>query len=72
MINTPVRVNLFDPGPVRTALRGKAVPGEDQTALPIPEDVIAPLMELTSPDFAETGQLFDGVTGGLKKAIAPV
>jgi NAD(P)-dependent dehydrogenase (short-subunit alcohol dehydrogenase family) len=72
MINTPVRVNLFDPGPVRTALRGKAVPGEDQTALPMPDDVIAPLMELTSPDFAETGQLFDGVTGGLQKATAPV
>jgi hypothetical protein len=38
----------------------------------MPDDVIAPLMELTSPDFAETGQLFDGVTGGLQKATAPV
>ncbi|MFN3171404.1 MAG: SDR family NAD(P)-dependent oxidoreductase [Hyphomicrobiales bacterium] len=60
MINTPVRVNLFDPGPVRTALRGKAVPGEDQAALPLPEDVIAPIMELTSPNYAETGLLHQG------------
>ncbi len=71
MINTAVRVNLFDPGPVRTALRGKAVPGEDQNALPMPDGVIAPIMALTSPDFAETGQLFDGVAGGLKKAPVP-
>jgi NAD(P)-dependent dehydrogenase (short-subunit alcohol dehydrogenase family) len=66
MINTPVRINLFDPGPVRTALRAKAVPGEDQAALPLPEDVIAPIMELTSPHYAETGILFDGPAGGAR------
>jgi hypothetical protein len=62
MINTSVRVNLFDPGPVRTALRGKAVPGEDQSVLPNPDDVIGPIMDLTSPNYAETGLLHRGTS----------
>ena len=32
--STKVRVNLFSPGPVRTAMRAKAMPGEDPTKLP--------------------------------------
>ncbi|MEM6712342.1 MAG: SDR family NAD(P)-dependent oxidoreductase [Pseudomonadota bacterium] len=67
MTNTSVRVNLFDPGPVRTALRARAVPGEDATKLPLPDDVIAPVMDLASPDFQETGVLFDGTSGTIKR-----
>ena len=36
---TPIRANLFSPGPVRTAMRAKAFPGEDPNTLPTPEDV---------------------------------
>lgn len=39
VIKTPVRVNLVDPGMVRTALRAEAFPGEDPTTLRLPEDV---------------------------------
>ena len=36
---TRLRVNLFDPGPTATRLRGQAMPGEDRTALPKPEHI---------------------------------
>jgi NAD(P)-dependent dehydrogenase (short-subunit alcohol dehydrogenase family) len=38
---TPIRVNLFEPGPTRTEMRQKAMPGEDPMILPTPEDVAA-------------------------------
>ena len=41
--NVPIRVNLYDPGPTRTDMRHKAMPGEDATKLPTPEEVAAPL-----------------------------
>ncbi len=37
--NTPTRVNLFDPGAVRTEMRFKAMPGEDPLTLPTPAEV---------------------------------
>jgi NAD(P)-dependent dehydrogenase (short-subunit alcohol dehydrogenase family) len=33
---TDLRVNLVDPGPMRTRLRAKAYPGEDREAVPLP------------------------------------
>ena len=45
---TSLRVNLFDPGAVRTDMRADAVPGEDPMTLPTPEAVaahIVPLLE---------------------------
>ena len=38
-----VRVRLFDPGPVRTAMRAKAFPGEDPLSL-IPPEALAPAL----------------------------
>lgn len=60
MINTPVRVNLLDPGPVRTALRAKAVPGENASDLPLPDSVVEAVLRLTDPSLADTGKLFEG------------
>ena len=45
---TDLRINLFDPGAVRTAMRADAVPGEDPMTLPTPEVVaahLAPMLE---------------------------
>ncbi|MEM6495967.1 MAG: SDR family NAD(P)-dependent oxidoreductase [Pseudomonadota bacterium] len=58
MVNTPVRVNLVDPGAVRTDLRAKAFPGEDPNSLPSAEDV-APLF-LSSLDVTcqTNGEIF--------------
>lgn len=36
---TGIAVRLFSPGPVRTALRARAMPGEDPDTLPSPADV---------------------------------
>ncbi|MEL7110557.1 MAG: SDR family NAD(P)-dependent oxidoreductase [Pseudomonadota bacterium] len=47
---TSLRINLFDPGATRTQMRADAMPGEDPTTLPAPEDVAAhmvPLLEAT-------------------------
>ena len=54
--NTPIRVNLFDPGAVRTEMRFKAMPGEDQMTLPTPQDVASTLPPYFAPDFTQHGQ----------------
>jgi len=59
MAQTNVRINLFDPGPVRTAMRAKAMPGEDPDTLPMPTDIAPSLIDLVSPKTASHGQLFD-------------
>ncbi|MDZ4762744.1 MAG: SDR family NAD(P)-dependent oxidoreductase [Alphaproteobacteria bacterium] len=38
-----IRVNLYDPGPTRTDMRFKAMPGEDRGQLPTAEEVAAPI-----------------------------
>ena len=53
---TPVRVNLFNPGPTRTQMRAKALPGEDPLTLPTPETVAAQLIELALPGETRNGE----------------
>jgi NAD(P)-dependent dehydrogenase (short-subunit alcohol dehydrogenase family) len=55
--DTPVRVNLVDPGSVRTQMRAKAYPGEDPDTLPPPEDVVPLFLELVSPECKLNGRL---------------
>ncbi|HXL99958.1 MAG TPA: SDR family NAD(P)-dependent oxidoreductase [Rhizomicrobium sp.] len=56
---TAVKVNLLSPGPLRTAMRAKAMPGEDPKSLP-PPDAVAPLIvELLSPASAKSGEIVD-------------
>jgi NAD(P)-dependent dehydrogenase (short-subunit alcohol dehydrogenase family) len=43
---TRLKVNLVDPGPLRTALRRQAYPGENPDALPLPEAVTEVFVEL--------------------------
>jgi NAD(P)-dependent dehydrogenase (short-subunit alcohol dehydrogenase family) len=54
---TTVRVNLLNPGPMRTVMRARAMPGEDPNDLK-PPDAIAPLIvELLSPSCDRNGEL---------------
>ena len=54
---TNVRVNLLSPGPMRTAMRAKAMPGEDPDTL-LPPDAVAPLIvDLLSPSCTKNGEL---------------
>jgi len=46
---TPLRVSLFDPGPVATQLRAVAMPGEDPAALRRPADVAPAVAALCLP-----------------------
>jgi NAD(P)-dependent dehydrogenase (short-subunit alcohol dehydrogenase family) len=54
--NTDVRVNLVNPGAVRTAMRAKAFPGEDPMTLPAPEDLGPLFVELSSPECQRNGE----------------
>ena len=55
--STNVRVNLLNPGPIRTSMRAKAFPGEDPATLP-PPDALAPLIvEMLSPSCTKNGEL---------------
>lgn len=49
---TPVRVVLYNPGPVATAMRAAAVPGEDPATLPRPEDVAPEIVAACTPAVA--------------------
>ena len=46
-----VRVNLLNPGPMRTAMRRKAMPGEDPNTLPVPEDITPRIVEMLAPTY---------------------
>ncbi len=46
---TRLHVNLFDPGPTATRMRGRAMPGEDPTTLPQPADIAPALAALCLP-----------------------
>lgn len=56
---TSVRANLFSPGPVRTAMRAKAMPGEDPASLPSPASVAPQLIDMIAPAFQSNGILVD-------------
>ncbi|HEY8697619.1 MAG TPA: SDR family NAD(P)-dependent oxidoreductase [Rhizomicrobium sp.] len=54
---TEVKVNLLNPGPLRTAMRAKAMPGEDPETLQPPEAVAPLIVELLSPSCTKNGEL---------------
>ncbi len=69
--STPVRVNLFNPGPTRTRMRALVMPGEDPMTLPTPEDVAEKIVGLCLPSVAETGKLYDFRAGKFLKFLQP-
>ncbi|HTJ56438.1 MAG TPA: oxidoreductase, partial [Devosiaceae bacterium] len=66
MQTTSVRTNVFNPGPVRTAMRAKAMPGEDPDTLPPPSDIAPSLIDMIAPGYAVNGMLFSFPTKELK------
>jgi NAD(P)-dependent dehydrogenase (short-subunit alcohol dehydrogenase family) len=52
---TKIKVNLINPGPMRTAMRKKAMPGEDPSTLPSPDEMTPKIVEMLSPTFAQSG-----------------
>lgn len=45
-----LRINLVDPGRTRTAMRAKAMPGEDPATLPHPSELAPMFVDLLAPD----------------------
>lgn len=56
---TPVRAMLVNPGPLRTAMRRTAMPGEDPLTLRTPEDLAPHLLRLAGPGWTDTGLIYD-------------
>ncbi|UYN93205.1 MAG: SDR family NAD(P)-dependent oxidoreductase [Enhydrobacter sp.] len=58
--HTRLRVNLYNPGPMRTAMRALAFPGEDPASLPPPEAHDENLIGLALPECTMNGQWVAG------------
>lgn len=53
---TNVRVNIVDPGRVRTAMRARAYPGEDPMIRPAPDDIVQPFLDLAAGECTRNGE----------------
>jgi NAD(P)-dependent dehydrogenase (short-subunit alcohol dehydrogenase family) len=69
--NTAIRVNLFNPGPIRTRMRATLMPGEDPATLDTPEQVAEFIVPMCAPDWTETGKFYDYKTRSLMSFRAP-
>lgn len=55
--NTNLRVNLINPGPMRTAMRARAFPGEEPETLPKPAEIAPLFLELSDPNCKRHGEV---------------
>jgi NAD(P)-dependent dehydrogenase (short-subunit alcohol dehydrogenase family) len=62
---TEIRVNLFNPGATRTAMRAKAFPGEDPNTLPTPDEVAAAALPLCLATCTSNGRIYTYANGQL-------
>lgn len=56
---TNIKVMLVNPGGTRTKMRAEAAPGEDPMSIPAPDEITPHLIEMASPQWQETGKMFD-------------
>lgn len=54
---TDLRVNLLNPGATRTAMRAKAMPGEDASKLPNPSDIAPLVLDMLSPAYEANAEI---------------
>jgi NAD(P)-dependent dehydrogenase (short-subunit alcohol dehydrogenase family) len=57
--STSLRVNLFNPGPIRTRMRAAVFPGEDPMTLDTPEQAAELIVPMCLPSWNESGRFFD-------------
>ena len=69
--NTPLRVNLFNPGPTRTRMRATVFPGEDPQTLQAPDQVAELILPMCAPAWTDTGKLYDYPSRALLGFRAP-
>ena len=68
--HTGVKANLLAPGPLRTAMRAQAMPGEDPRTLRPPDALAPDIVRMLAPDYSENGVLFDFPSGRTMPAQA--
>jgi NAD(P)-dependent dehydrogenase (short-subunit alcohol dehydrogenase family) len=66
-----VRVMLVNPGALRTAMRAEAMPGENPMTLRTPAEIAPKIVEICSPEWSETGKLYDFPTDKVLSFRAP-
>jgi NAD(P)-dependent dehydrogenase (short-subunit alcohol dehydrogenase family) len=66
-----VTANLMDPGATRTKMRAEAVPGEDPSTLPAPEEIVPAVVALLSPEEKRTGLIFNSRANAFTEAQRP-
>jgi NAD(P)-dependent dehydrogenase (short-subunit alcohol dehydrogenase family) len=54
---SPLKVNILDPGIVRTEMRAAAFPSEDPLSLPPPQNITERFIELASEEYSKTGKI---------------
>jgi NAD(P)-dependent dehydrogenase (short-subunit alcohol dehydrogenase family) len=59
MNTSNVKVMVVNPGPLRTRMRAAAFPGEDPMILKTPEDLAPKILTICTPEWSETGKLYD-------------
>ena len=64
--STKIRVNLINPGPIRTRMRAKAFPGEDALTLKTPDELAPKFVEFALPECPHSGRIFDFKTGTMR------
>ena len=69
--STPIRINLFDPGPIRTRMRAIVFPGEDPLTLDTSEQAAELIVPMCAPGWTETGKLYDYKTRRLLSFRSP-
>ncbi len=57
--STDVRVNMINPGPIRTGMRAKAFPGEDPATLSSPDELAPLFLELASSAYTGSGEVIN-------------
>ncbi|TKW77703.1 MAG: SDR family oxidoreductase, partial [Bradyrhizobium icense] len=70
-VSLPLRVNLFSPGPIRTRMRATVFPGEDPMTLDTPDQAAEFIVPMCSPEWTETGKLYEYKTKRLLSFRAP-
>jgi NAD(P)-dependent dehydrogenase (short-subunit alcohol dehydrogenase family) len=69
--STALRVNLFNPGPIRTRMRAAVFPGEDPLTLDTPEQAAELIVPMCLPSWDETGKFYDYPTRKLLSFHSP-
>lgn len=57
--HTAIKTLLINPGPLRTAMRAKAIPGENPETLKKPQDLAPHLVALSADTMQQSGVLWD-------------